>query len=112
MPRTNTTLAALLSAAALLAGPVAAPVAAQEAIDLGSMTCRQAADVEPAEVQNTILGVVVGYAMGEAGAPFELGTVNAWYGALSAICNEAPDAPLAEVVPLLGDRAAAMTPAE
>ena len=88
------------------------PLAAQEPIDLSAMTCRQAAEVEPAEVQNTLLGVAVGYAMGAEEAPFELDTVNAWYGALSALCNEAPDAPLAELIPLLGDRAAAMTPAQ
>lgn len=88
------------------------PLAAQEPIDLSAMTCRQAAEVEPTEVQNTLLGVAVGYAMGAEEAPFELDTVNAWYGALSALCNEAPDAPLAELIPLLGDRAAAMTPAE
>ncbi len=99
---------ALLAAALLLA----VPASAQDAIDLGSLTCRQAADVQPSEVQNTILGVVVGYAMGQEGAPFELETVNAWYGALSALCNEAPDAPLSELLPLLDDRAAAMTPQE
>jgi hypothetical protein len=48
--------------------------------------------------------------MGEAAAPFALETVNVWYGALSALCNETPDAPLAELVPLLGDRNRPMTP--
>jgi len=91
---------------------VAAPAAAEGegAVELSTLTCRQAADLEPPEVQATLLGALVGYAMGQGGATFDLASIEIWYGGLSALCNEAPDVRLLDLIPLIGDRGRAMTP--
>ena len=96
--------------AAWLAAPLPATAEQERAVELQSMTCRQFATLAPSEVQATILGAIVGYAMGQADAPLDIDTVELWYAGLSALCNEAPDAKLGEVIPLIGDRAAAMAP--
>ncbi len=64
------------------------------------------------EVQNTILGMAVGYAMGSKAAAFDLETVNALRRGLPALfaTRRRTPTPLAALLPLLGDRAAAMTP--
>ncbi len=94
----------LLLAAFCLAQPT--PGRAQS-LDLSSLTCEQVALISPEAVQTTVMGLVVGYAMGDEGAAFDLEEANAWFAALRDLCGQAPRARVTEVMPLLADHVAA-----
>jgi len=84
----------------------ALPASAQQ-LDLAELTCGQVGAIAPESVQLTVIGLSVGYAMGEKQADFSLGTANGWFAAFRELCGKAPQAKVVEVLPLLADHAAA-----
>ncbi|GAB5470180.1 MAG: hypothetical protein Kilf2KO_32100 [Rhodospirillales bacterium] len=94
-----------LAGAALLFA-LQAPAQAQD-LDLASLTCGQVGRISPEAVQTTVIGLAVGYAMGERQIAFDLEEANAWFAAFRDLCAQAPQAAVTEVMPLLEDRVAA-----
>jgi len=92
-------------AAGVLSWSAAASCAAQD-LDLETLRCEQVGRIAPESVQTTVIGLLVGYAMGEEGAPLDLEAANIWFAAFRDLCSQAPKAPVKEVLPLLRDSAA------
>lgn len=92
----------LLCAAA--AGFAPSTPAAAESLDLDSLQCEQVGRLAPDSVQTTVIGLLVGHAMGRASVPLDLEEANRWFAAFRDLCGQAPKARVQDVLPLLPDQ--------
>lgn len=81
-----------------------AQTAAGQGLDLESMTCGQLSRLSPDSVQTSVIGLSVGYAMGQEGAAFELEVANDWFAAFRDFCKLAPDTKVTEVMAVLSEQ--------
>ncbi len=77
--------------------------AAGQGLNLESLTCTQVGKISPDTIQTTLIGLSVGYAMGETGAPFDLDEANLWFDAFRELCQVAPEARVTEIIDALPD---------
>ncbi len=96
--RRNTLFSMIFTLGLLQAMTFGAAEAQEETLDLGTMTCIELAQVAPESVQTTVMGLSVGYAMGQDEAAFDLETANRWFAAFRDFCKVAPDTLVVEVL--------------
>lgn len=87
-----------------LALGLAVPMAQGEELQLETMTCGQLSRLNPESIQTSVIGLSVGYAMGQEGAPFDLEVANAWFTAFRDFCKLAPDTRVAEVMAAIAEQ--------
>ncbi len=85
----------------LVAFGLATSTAKSEGLDLEHMTCSQLSRLSPESVQTSVIGLSVGYAMGQEGAVFDLEVANAWFAAFRDFCKLAPDTKVTDVLAAL-----------
>ncbi len=83
--------------------PLTTMSATSQELDLKLMTCEQLSRLAPESVQASVIGLSVGYAMGQEGASFDLEIANAWFTAFREVCKLAPDTKVTEVMALLNE---------
>ncbi len=81
-----------------------APAAQAQGLDLETLTCAEVTRIQPEAIQTTVIGLAVGYAMGQADAAFDLEEANRWFAAFQDLCKVAPASKVTTVLPNLAEQ--------